>query len=71
MNNLLKKKCIPCEAGNIDPYTSEEVRNYLPDVPGWAVDEESKKISREYKFKDFIKHRTGHNKSNLLKASLN
>ena len=52
-NDLLKKKCIPCEGG-IDPFLPEEVRNYIPDVPEWSVDEDSKEISREIKFADFI-----------------
>ena len=54
MNNLLKKKCVPCEGGSIDPFLPEEVRNYMPDVPAWKLSEDSKSISREYKFKDFI-----------------
>ena len=52
-NDLLKKKCVPCEGG-IDPFTKEEANNYLPDVPGWKMNIEGKKISREYKFQDFI-----------------
>ncbi len=51
--NLLSKKCIPCEGG-MDPLTDVEVRNYMPDVPGWNVSSDSKEISKEYKFKDFI-----------------
>lgn len=38
----------------MDPFTREEIVNYMPDVPGWALDEDAKKILREYKFKDFI-----------------
>jgi 4a-hydroxytetrahydrobiopterin dehydratase len=53
MNDLLKKKCIPCEAGSMDPFTEEEARNYMPDVPGWEM-QGGKAIWREYKFKDFI-----------------
>ena len=54
MNNLLKKKCVPCEKGNIDPFLPEEIRNYMPDVPEWKLSDDSKSISREFKFKDFI-----------------
>lgn len=51
---LLKKKCVPCEKGDIDPFLPEEARNYIGDVPGWELASDSKKISKEYKFKDFI-----------------
>ena len=53
MNDLLKKKCIPCEAG-VEPYGEKEAKKYLPEVEGWALDENYKRISKEYKFKDFI-----------------
>jgi len=53
MNDLLKKKCIPCEAG-VEPFAEKQAREYLPQVPGWTLDEKGRKISREYKFKDFI-----------------
>lgn len=60
-NSLLKKKCIPCEAG-VDPFTDVEARNYMADVPGWefipgsnpAQAGDGARISKEYKFKDFI-----------------
>jgi len=51
---LLKKKCVPCHRGDIDPFLPEEARNYMPDVPGWTLAQDSKSISKEYKFKDFI-----------------
>jgi 4a-hydroxytetrahydrobiopterin dehydratase len=53
MNNLLKKKCIPCEAG-VGPLTEVEARNYMPDVPDWEINADSTEIFKEYKFKDFI-----------------
>ncbi len=54
MNNLLKKKCVPCEGGDIDPFLPEEARNYMPDVPEWNLSPDVKSISRDFKFKDFI-----------------
>jgi 4a-hydroxytetrahydrobiopterin dehydratase len=53
MNELLKKKCIPCEAG-VEPLTKEEAQNFLGMISGWELAESNKKISKEYKFKDFI-----------------
>ena len=53
MTDLLKKKCIPCEAG-VEPFTERQAKDYLVQAPGWMLDENIKKISKEYKFKDFI-----------------
>ncbi len=53
MNSLLKKKCIPCEAGG-KPLTKNEAEVYLREIQGWALSEDAKKISKEYKFQDFI-----------------
>lgn len=62
MSDLLKKKCIPCEAGSMDPFTDIEARNYMHDVPGWTLEFDKNppndfvraRITKEYKFKDFI-----------------
>ncbi len=51
--DLLKKKCVPCEGG-AEPLTKGEAIDYMTEVPGWALSEDIKKISKEYKFKDFI-----------------
>jgi len=53
-NKLLNKKCVPCEDKNTDPFTPEEARNYMPDVPEWVLSDDGKSISREFKFADFI-----------------
>ncbi len=62
-NDLLTKKCVPCEGG-VPPLTHEEVENLMGQVPDWSLFEEASenlkkvgmgaKIFREYKFKDFI-----------------
>lgn len=52
-NDLLKKKCVPCEGG-VDPIDRTGAQKYLPDVPGWNLTEDARKIVKEYKFKDFI-----------------
>ena len=54
MNNLLKKKCIPCEKKGIKPFDKIEAEDYLAETNGWALDEKIQKISKEYKFVDFI-----------------
>ena len=62
-NELLNKKCVPCEGG-LPPLSHEEIEKMMPQVPGWNLAEEQSEnlqkfgmgatISKEYKFKDFI-----------------
>lgn len=52
--DLLKKKCVPCERKGIKPFTRMEAEDYLAQTSGWILDQDAKKISKEYKFKDFI-----------------
>jgi len=58
MNNLLKKKCVPCEKKGIKPFSKIEAEDYLSQIQGWALAEDRLpqvlKISKEYKFQDFI-----------------
>ena len=51
--DLLKKKCVPCEGG-AKPLIRSEAEDYLAEVSGWVLDQDAKKISKEFKFKDFI-----------------
>ena len=51
MEDLTKKKCIPCEGGT-PPFTEEEAKKYLRQVRGWEL--EGNKIKREFKFKNFV-----------------
>src|ERR1035437_4884034 len=63
MNDLLKKKCVPCEGG-AKPLTHEEITKLMIQVPGWNLAEDSSpnlqkfgmgaKIEKVFKFKDFI-----------------
>lgn len=50
---LLNKKCIPCEGGT-KPLGEEQISKLKPEVPGWQVSQDLKKISREWQFKDFV-----------------
>jgi 4a-hydroxytetrahydrobiopterin dehydratase len=62
-NDLLNKKCVPCEGG-IPPLTHEEILGFMSQVEGWNLIEDEgvnvkklglgAKISKEYKFADFI-----------------
>ncbi len=50
---LASLKCVPCEGG-IPPLKNRKIEAYLSDVPGWGlIEEEPKRIRREFKFKDF------------------
>jgi 4a-hydroxytetrahydrobiopterin dehydratase len=60
---LSKRKCIPCEDKNLKPFDLERAEEYMVDVKGWELlktpdvghpQEEILKISREFKFKDFV-----------------
>lgn len=53
-SDLLKKKCVPCEDKSIKPLNRADAQDYLDEVFGWTMDEKAQKISKEFKFKDFI-----------------
>ena len=50
MNELARKKCVPCEGGTA-PLTAEQVRPMLKGLPGWALD--GKMIAKTYPFKNY------------------
>ena len=50
--DLAQKKCVPCEVGG-KPLTKEEAQVLLAQTPGWQLDEDAKKISRNFTFKNF------------------
>src|SRR3989338_7979134 len=52
-NDLLSKKCVPCEGG-ARPLDKAEAEKYMDMVPGWELSEDGKNISKLFKFKDFI-----------------
>jgi len=49
MNDLTQKKCVPCEGGT--PPISE-ANDLLKQTPGWELMDN--KISKKFKFKDFV-----------------
>lgn len=51
-DDLAKKHCKPCEGG-MPPATREEAEILLKRVNGWQLSEDAKKITKEFKFKDF------------------
>jgi 4a-hydroxytetrahydrobiopterin dehydratase len=53
MNELLKKKCVPCEGGALSLNRAEAAK-YMHMVPGWELSEDGKNIIKMFRFKDFI-----------------
>ena len=57
MNDLLNKKCAPCEGG-IPPLDLKEIHKYQTKVDGWHVKPNEKKnyfLEKNFKFQNFIK----------------
>ena len=56
MNDLLNKKCVPCEGG-ILPFDISEIHKYQKKVDGWNVEKNTKEIyflEKNFTFKDFV-----------------
>ena len=56
MNDLLNKKCVPCE-GEILPFDINEIHKYQKKVDGWDVKKNLKKIyflEKDFVFINFI-----------------
>lgn len=52
MSDLSQKKCQACEGG-IEPLNRNEAANLLKKIPGWRLDDDTKKITRKFMFKGF------------------
>ena len=56
MNELIKKKCLPCE-GDIIPFDISEIHKYQKKVDGWDILKDKKKIfflNKKFEFKNFL-----------------
>ena len=56
MNDLLDKKCVPCE-GRVSPLDISEIHKYQKKVDGWHIEKNEKEIyflEKNFKFKNFI-----------------
>lgn len=53
MKDLASKKCIPCEGG-VTPLSGPTLDQYMTEVSGWTLASDSKSISKEFRFKDFV-----------------
>ena len=51
--DLLKSHCAPCEGGTV-PLFMPEAQAMMQHVPQWQLSPDAKKISREFKVKNFL-----------------
>ena len=68
MNELLKKKCVPCEGGVI-PFDISEIHKYQKKVDGWEIlkgEEETYLLEKSFKFKDFKESQNFVNKVGVI-----
>jgi len=57
MNDLLKKKCVPCEGG-VSAFDISEIHKYQKKIDGWDVlknDKDKFFLKKDFKFKNFEK----------------
>ena len=50
---LTSKKCVPCQ-GEIPPLNEKNAKMFLQRVKGWELIDSATKITKEYKFKNFV-----------------
>lgn len=54
MNDLISKKCVPCEGG-VPAMPRDEAEQYLDKVKNWTLNDGMvSMISREFEFKNFV-----------------
>ena len=56
MNELLNKKCVPCEGGVL-PFDISEIHKYQKKVDGWDITKDEKKIFfliKRFSFENFV-----------------
>ena len=71
MNDLINKKCLPCEGG-IMPFDISEIHKYQKKVDGWDVLKDEKKIfflQKTFKFKNFVESQEFVNKVGIIAES--
>lgn len=51
--DLSQKRCVPCEGGTA-PLSRASAEELLKQIEGWKLSEDGKKISKTFKFKNFL-----------------
>lgn len=49
---LANKHCVPCEGG-VPPLARADAERLLPDIPGWALSDDAKQLTRSWRLQDF------------------
>tara|TARA_B110001450_G_C17600612_1_gene472838 strand:- start:895 stop:1254 length:360 start_codon:yes stop_codon:yes gene_type:complete len=73
MNDLIKKKCAPCEGGVI-PFDITEIHKYQKKVDGWNIIKDEKKIfflEKDFKFINFSESQNFINKVGIISENEN
>lgn len=52
MNDLSKKRCIPCEGGT-EPLSREKAEELLKELDGWMLVDDAHLLARTFQFPDF------------------
>ena len=52
-DQLVAKKCVPCEGG-VPALSREESEALLRSVPGWSITDDGQRIRREWRVKNFL-----------------
>lgn len=52
--DLTDKHCVPCEGG-VEPMDRASAEALLADLPGWALSDDGKLISRRFEFRGFFR----------------
>ena len=52
MSELAGKSCTPCKGGT-PPLTPDEAAGFVGDVPGWELADDSRRLERAFRFKNF------------------
>lgn len=50
--DLASRTCVPCKGG-VEPMSRQQAEQHLREVPGWQLDDEGRRISRRFKFRNF------------------
>jgi len=51
--SLTEQVCVPCQGG-MDPLSREEAENLGGQAPEWQLSDDARRISRGFKFADFV-----------------
>jgi len=53
--DLFKKDCREQSEKNSKPFSKAKAKEFAAEVPGWELNRDAKKISKEFTFKNFVR----------------